>query len=55
MSIDVEHFREQLLTERERVQSAIAHLREDHPGSLDDEVEEPAPTTTISARPPRRR
>ena len=44
MSIDVEHFREQLQTERERVQSALAHLREDHPGSLDDEVEEPAPT-----------
>ena len=45
MSIDVEHFREQLQTERERVQSALAHLREDHPGSLDDEVEEPAPTS----------
>jgi RNA polymerase-binding protein DksA len=45
MSIDVESFRTQLLTERERVQSAIAHLREDHPGSLDDEVEEPAPTS----------
>ena len=45
MSIDVEHFRTQLLTERERVQSAIAHLREDHPGSLDDEVEETAPTS----------
>ena len=44
MNIDVESFRAQLLTERERVQSAIAHLREDHPGSLDDEVEEPAPT-----------
>jgi DnaK suppressor protein len=44
MTIDVEHFREQLQTERERVQSAIAHLREDHPGSLDDEVEETAPT-----------
>ena len=40
MSIDVEHFRTQLLEERERVQSAIAHLRADHPGSLDEEIEE---------------
>jgi DnaK suppressor protein len=45
MTIDVEHFRRMLLTERESVQSALAHLREDHPGSLDDEVEEPAPTS----------
>ena len=45
MSIDTEHFRTQLLTERERVQNAIAHLREDHPGSLDDEVEEIAATS----------
>jgi RNA polymerase-binding protein DksA len=44
MSIDTEHFRVQLLKERERVQAAIAHLRDDHPGSLDDEVEEVAPT-----------
>jgi len=43
-SIDTENFRVQLLTERERVQSAIAHLRDDHPGSLDDEVEESSPT-----------
>jgi RNA polymerase-binding protein DksA len=41
-SIDTEHFRALLLVERERVQSAIAHLRADHPGSLDDEVEEVA-------------
>jgi RNA polymerase-binding protein DksA len=41
-SIDTEHFRALLLEERERVQSAIAHLRADHPGSLDDEVEEVA-------------
>jgi RNA polymerase-binding protein DksA len=40
MSIDTDHFRVQLLKERERVQSAIAHLREDHAGSLEDEVEE---------------
>jgi RNA polymerase-binding protein DksA len=42
MTIDTDHFRAQLLKERERVQSAIAHLRADHPGSLDDEVEEVA-------------
>jgi RNA polymerase-binding protein DksA len=40
MSIDTEHFRVELLQERERVRSAIANLRDDHPGSLDDEVEE---------------
>jgi RNA polymerase-binding transcription factor DksA len=33
-----------LLEERERVQKAIANLRDDHPGSLDDEIEEVAPT-----------
>lgn len=38
------HFRTILLEERERVQKAIANLRDDHPGSLDDEVEEVAPT-----------
>jgi RNA polymerase-binding protein DksA len=27
------------------VQTAIAHLRDDHPGSLDEEVEEVAPTS----------
>jgi DnaK suppressor protein len=43
--IDTEHFRVQLLKERERVQSAIAHLRDDHPGSLDEEVEEIAATS----------
>jgi len=42
--IDTDHFRVQLLKERERVQSAITHLRTDHPGSLDDEVEEASPT-----------
>ena len=40
MSIDTEHFRTLLLEERERVQRAIAHLREEHPGSLDDETDE---------------
>jgi len=40
MSIDTGRFREELLHERERVRAAIANLRESHPGSLDDEVEE---------------
>jgi DnaK suppressor protein len=40
MSIDVERFRAELLQERERVQAAIAHLRESHPGTLDNKVEE---------------
>jgi DnaK suppressor protein len=40
MSIDIEGFRATLLEERARVERAIANLREDHPGSLDDEVEE---------------
>ena len=40
MSLDTERFRTELLQERERVQAAIANLRESHPGSLDDEVEE---------------
>jgi DnaK suppressor protein len=45
MTIDAAHFRTMLLEERDRVQKAIANLRDDHPGSLDDEVEEAAPTT----------
>jgi RNA polymerase-binding protein DksA len=40
MSIDTESFRTALLEERERVQRAIANLRDDHPGRIDDEVEE---------------
>jgi len=40
MSIDTEHFRTLLLEERERVQRAIAHLRDEHPGALDDETDE---------------
>jgi len=40
MSIDTERIRTELMEERERVQAAIANLRESHPGSLDDEVEE---------------
>ena len=44
MSIDTEHFRTELQKERERVQAAIEGLRESHPGSLDDEVEEVSAT-----------
>ena len=40
MSIDTERFRTALLEERERVEKALANLRDEHPGSLDDEVEE---------------
>lgn len=40
MSIDTERFHAELMQERERVRAAIANLRESHPGSLDDEVEE---------------
>ena len=40
MTIDTDHFRVQLLKERERVQTAIKHLQTDHPGTIDDEVEE---------------
>jgi DnaK suppressor protein len=40
MSIDTEHFRTLLMEERERVQRAIAHLRDEHPGSLEDETDE---------------
>jgi RNA polymerase-binding protein DksA len=39
-TIDIERFRAMLLEERERVERVIANLREDHPGALDDEVEE---------------
>ena len=40
MSIDTDHFRTLLLDERERVQRAITHLRDEHPGSLEDETDE---------------
>jgi len=39
-TIDTAHFRELLLDERGRVESAIAGLRDGHPGSLEDEAEE---------------
>jgi RNA polymerase-binding protein DksA len=44
-SIDTGHFRDALLEERRRVEHALATLRDEHPGSLDDEVEEVAGTT----------
>lgn len=43
-SIDTEYFRDALLEERQRVEHALTTLREEHPGSLDDEVEEAAAT-----------
>jgi RNA polymerase-binding protein DksA len=44
-SIDTEAFRDTLLDERRRVEHALATLRDEHPGSLDDEVEEVTGTT----------
>jgi DnaK suppressor protein len=40
MAIDTERFRATLLEERDRVEKAIANLRDDHPGSLDEDTEE---------------
>lgn len=40
MSIDTKLLRTALLEERERVEQAIANLRDDHPGRIDEEVEE---------------
>jgi RNA polymerase-binding protein DksA len=45
MSIDTDHFRVQLLKERERVEATIKHLRKEHEGRLDEEVEEMAGTS----------
>jgi len=45
MTIDTESLRTALLEERARVDQAIANLREDHPGRIDDEVEEIAQIT----------
>jgi RNA polymerase-binding protein DksA len=39
-TIDTARFRDALLEERRRVEHALATLRDEHPGSLDDEVEE---------------
>ena len=43
-TIDTGQFRDALLEERQRVEHALATLRDDHAGSLDDEVEEVSPT-----------
>lgn len=40
MSIDTDRFRTLLEEERGRVQSALANLHDDHPGSLEDETDE---------------
>jgi RNA polymerase-binding protein DksA len=40
LSLDTTRFRSELLEERARVQAALASLRDSHPGSLDDEVDE---------------
>ena len=40
MGIDTETFRAALLEERERVEKALSNLRDEHPGSLDDEIDE---------------
>ena len=44
-SNDTERFRAALLDERRRVEHALATLRDEHPGSLDEEVEEVAATS----------
>jgi DnaK suppressor protein len=44
-SIDTEYFRTALVEERQRVEHALTTLRDEHPGSLDDEVEEVAATS----------
>jgi len=43
-AIDTERFRDALLDERRRVEHALATLRDEHRGSLDEEVEEVAAT-----------
>lgn len=56
MTIDTDRFRNLLLEERDRVERAIASLRENHPGRIDEEVEEisamqdnhPAETATVT-------
>jgi RNA polymerase-binding protein DksA len=44
-TIDTERFRTALLDERRRVEHALATLRDEHRGSLDEEVEEIAATS----------
>jgi DnaK suppressor protein len=40
VTVDVDRFRRQLQDERARVVSAIDNLRREHPGSMQDEVDE---------------
>jgi DnaK suppressor protein len=40
MSVDTQRFRTILIEERERVAAAIQHLKDDHSGTIDEEVEE---------------
>jgi DnaK suppressor protein len=40
MSIDLGRFRKMLLEERQRVEDAIAYLKEEHPGTIEEQVEE---------------
>jgi len=44
-SIDTEHFRHALLEEKQRDEHALATLRDEHSGSLDDEIDEVAATS----------
>lgn len=44
-AIDTDLFRERLLEERKRVDAAIHYLREEHPGSLEEEIEESVGTS----------
>ena len=44
MSIDTDRFRTLLTEERERVQRALMHLEDEHPGSIEDESDELATT-----------
>jgi RNA polymerase-binding transcription factor len=44
-NIDTGRFRDALLDERRRVEHALATLRDEHRGSLDDEVDEVAATS----------
>ena len=44
-AIDTDRFRERLLEERKRVEAAIQYLREEHPGSLEEEIEESVGTS----------
>ena len=44
-AIDTDRFRDRLLEERARVEAAIQYLREEHPGSLEEEIEESTGTS----------